>query len=187
MPVKFQLHKIVNVKKISLFMIILFILIFLPISAYCATITITKDNPRDPNVAFSFSASPVICGVSGFNLMHDQSKGPCNLPPGTYIVSEDVKNNYELIGISVSGDADQGSKVNLNNRVISIDLDEGENIVITFKNTKSNIFPNCGFGCQAGDIGVYEIWLEGNQPIGNCQPGPISGNLKVQGRRLFIN
>jgi subtilisin-like proprotein convertase family protein len=58
---------------------------------------------------------------------------------GAYTISETLPTDWFLIGISVSGDSDNGSSKDLVNGAMTIDLDANEQIVVTFKNIKGEL------------------------------------------------
>ena len=59
--------------------------------------------------------------------------------PGNLLsAQEGTVTGWVLSDIQVTGDLDNGSVVDLSNREVTIDFDPGENIVITFKNEKSD-------------------------------------------------
>jgi hypothetical protein len=59
-----------------------------------------------------------------------------NGPAGTYSMGESVPAGWTLKDIVVQGDTDNGSVVNLAGHAVSVDLDAGENITVTFQNEK---------------------------------------------------
>jgi hypothetical protein len=52
-------------------------------------------------------------------------------------VSETVTTGWTLTDITITGDTDNGSTIDLANATVDVDFDEGENIVITFKNERT--------------------------------------------------
>jgi hypothetical protein len=52
-------------------------------------------------------------------------------------VSETVTTGWTLTDITITGDTDNGSTIDLADATVDVDFDEGENIVITFKNEKT--------------------------------------------------
>jgi len=52
-------------------------------------------------------------------------------------VTETVASGWTLTDITITGDTDNGSVVDLANATVDVDFDEGENIVIVFKNEKT--------------------------------------------------
>ncbi|MBN1505443.1 MAG: cadherin-like domain-containing protein [Sedimentisphaerales bacterium] len=61
-------------------------------------------------------------------------------------VVELVPVGWTLTDIAITGDTDNGSSVDLATATVHVDYDEGENIVITFKNEKTDLG-----GCDFGD------------------------------------
>jgi len=61
-------------------------------------------------------------------------------------VREEVPAGWTLKNITVTGDTDQGSSVDLSQGIVDVDYDPGENIVIVFENVKS-----AGGGLDYGD------------------------------------
>ncbi len=101
-------------------------------------ITIIKDaNPKD-NTPFWIS---VVYGVSGGAAPYRDpimnTATITNGPVGTYNMGESVPTGWVLDDIVVTGDADNGSSIDLGNALVDVDLDAGENITVVFKNSKS--------------------------------------------------
>jgi PKD repeat protein len=103
------------------------------------SITIIKDATPEDNTIF------VICTQlnSGFfNILCDMYMDPLNntktiLNPSQIIdITESTIPGWNLTGITVTGDMDNGSTVDLTSGRVIMDFDPGENIVVTFKNEK---------------------------------------------------
>ncbi len=60
-----------------------------------------------------------------------------NGPAGIYYLGESVPAGWTLTDIDVTGDADNGSSIDLNNGIVDVDLDPGEDITVTFRNKKT--------------------------------------------------
>ncbi|MBN2180636.1 MAG: hypothetical protein JW715_01885 [Sedimentisphaerales bacterium] len=60
-----------------------------------------------------------------------------NNPNTLQKVSETVPSGWTLTDITITGDMDNGSIIDKTNAAVDVDFDEGENIVITFKNEKT--------------------------------------------------
>ncbi|MBN2104257.1 cadherin-like domain-containing protein [bacterium] len=79
-----------------------------------------------------------------FNILCSSLSDPSNnqlffFNPGNLLsAQEGTATGWVLSDIQVTGDLDNGSVVNLSNQEVTIDFDPGENIVITFKNEKSD-------------------------------------------------
>jgi len=113
-----------------------------------SVVVIKEANPKD-NTPF------LICQqLSGgfFNVLCGFLQDPLNnkltiLNPSQLIsVSEATIPDWSLQDITVSGDLDGGSKINLASSTVDLDFDPGENIVITFKNQKDGGDDKFDFG-----------------------------------------
>jgi len=97
------------------------------------SITIVKDRINDSSESFSFAGD-----LGTFTLVNDgivsNQKVFSNYAPGTYVVTETSTSGTYLDSISCTGDSDRGNSVDLGNNSVSIDLDQGENIICTFTN-----------------------------------------------------
>ncbi|MBN1782251.1 T9SS type A sorting domain-containing protein [bacterium] len=56
------------------------------------------------------------------------------VPAGSYDIGESVPPGWALKDITITGDTDNGTLIDLSNGSATVDLDAGENITITFKN-----------------------------------------------------
>jgi hypothetical protein len=101
------------------------------------TITIIKDTV--PNNAQNFGY--VANGLVPLNFVLDDDSDPLlpntriysNVAPGNYTVTENLIPGFRLTSL-VCIDPDNGSMVNLTTRIVTIDLDAGENITCTYTN-----------------------------------------------------
>ncbi|MBN1482564.1 T9SS C-terminal target domain-containing protein [candidate division KSB1 bacterium] len=108
------------------------------------SIKIIKDaNPKDDTpflicLQFSSGFFQTLCT----NLKDPSQNQLIILNPSQVIdVTESVAPGWILQDIVISGDADNGSTVDLPNGKVSLDFDPGENIVIVFKNDRHGIPP----------------------------------------------
>ncbi len=91
------------------------------------TFTIIKEADVDDGTQFSFD-------VAGDNVqLRTGESHTVSAVPGSYTVSENVPDGWELENISCSGDS--GTTFNLPDARADIDLDEGEDITCTFTNS----------------------------------------------------
>jgi len=99
-------------------------------------ITIVKDARPNDGQNFSFNGD-----LGSFSLDDDSDPALSNIieflnrVSGTYIVTEAAESGWDLSGLVIV-DPDGGSSVDLVNRTATIDLDVGENITVTFTNSK---------------------------------------------------
>ena len=150
------------------------------------TVNIVKD--AIPNDAQDFSFS----GDLGTFSLDDDADGTLsntatfnNVVPGSLMVTEGALTGWDLTAINIAGDTDGGSTVDLANRKVTIDLDPGENITVTFENTKrgsitvvKDAIPDDAqdFG-YTGDLGVFALdddadgTLPNTQAFANLVPG----------------
>ncbi len=100
-------------------------------SALPGSITIEKQS--DVTGSFDFSGTGAI---GSFTLTPSPGSPASNvtsgLDAGTYTVTETATPDFDLIDISCSGDADNGTVIDLAGRQATIDLDPGESIICTF-------------------------------------------------------
>ena len=97
------------------------------------SITIVKDRISDSSESFNFGGDLGIFTLVNDGIVSNQ-KVFSNYAPGTYVVTETSTSSTYLHSISCTGDSDGGSNIDLGNNSVSIDLDQGENIVCTFTN-----------------------------------------------------
>jgi plastocyanin len=104
-------------------------------------ISVTKVSlPDDPQ---DFSFTTMGAGLEAFTLDDDgvlnnpwsDSRLFTDLAPGSYTITETAVSNWDLTDLVIS-DPDNGSSVNKVAGFVTIDLDPGEQIVVTFTNTK---------------------------------------------------
>lgn len=80
---------------------------------------------------------------SFFNTLCEYLKDPSNNtwtfnnPDSLQQVNETTPTGWMLTDIVITGDTDNGSTIDLANAIVDLDYDEGENIIITFKNEKT--------------------------------------------------
>ncbi|MGB9903019.1 SdrD B-like domain-containing protein, partial [Methanothrix sp.] len=100
----------------------------------CVT-KIIVDKVTDPSgSAESFEFTGSWSGGTPFSLKDsDTPYDSGNLAPGTYTVTENVPEGWDLSSITIEGDNDGGSSTS--GSTATIDLDAGETIRVTFKNT----------------------------------------------------
>jgi 3',5'-cyclic AMP phosphodiesterase CpdA len=83
-------------------------------------------------------------GIGNFNLTNNdtfyKTKSFNNLTAGRYTITENVPADWSLKEIIVSGDTDSGSTIRTPS--ITVDLDAGETITITFNNTEITLTGN---------------------------------------------
>ena len=103
-----------------------------------ASITIVKDSiPNDGGATFNFTAT----GGLGSPFTLTDPGDTTEAFPGlttfqTYTITEDALAGWNLTNLTCTGDTDSGSTIDIPNRNVAIDLDEGENITCTFENKK---------------------------------------------------
>jgi hypothetical protein len=101
------------------------------------SIRIVKDAVPDGSQDFR-----VTCSLGALLLDDDLSQMLSNsgvfsgVVPGAYVVVEDAVVTWVLVSVTVTGDLDGGSSVNLANRAVTLDLDPGENISVVFVNER---------------------------------------------------
>ena len=104
------------------------------------TIVIVKDTLPDDAQDFAFSTTGGL-SPAAFSLDDDSdatlsnTRTYDNVTPGAYTVTEAAVAGFALSGLTCN-DPDGGTTVNLASGLASIDLDAGETITCTFKNTK---------------------------------------------------
>lgn len=64
-----------------------------------------------------------------------------NVTAGSYSITESSDPNFDLSNILINGDSDGGSVVDVANGTVDIDLDAGEDITVTFLNSKRVVNP----------------------------------------------
>jgi len=99
------------------------------------SITVVKDAVPDDVQVFSFTGD-----LGAFDLdddgVGDNDAAFADQSAGLYDVTETVPAGWDLTGIDVVGDADGGSVVDLATDTVTVDLDAGEDITVTFTNKK---------------------------------------------------
>ena len=100
------------------------------------SINVIKDAMPDDSQEFSFT----VTNQTEFILVDDgtgaeNSNTFLDLSPGSYSVTEIVPSGWALTGIDIVGDTDGGSVADLSTATVTIDLDAGEIITVTFTNT----------------------------------------------------
>ena len=104
-----------------------------------SSITVMKDALPDDEADFSFTTA--ITGHTSFVL--DDDSDPTNLNtyiigsllPGTYLITETALSGWDLTALVIN-DPDNGSSIDLAAGVATVDVDAGEDITVTFTNTK---------------------------------------------------
>lgn len=103
------------------------------------SLTIIKDAmPKDNTPFWITTIYGAMGGAAPFRDPLSNSATISNGPAGTYHLGESVPAGWKLMDIIVTGDVDNGSVVNLTTAGAHIDLDNGENITVTFKNEKTS-------------------------------------------------
>lgn len=103
------------------------------------TISIVKNTA--PAVAgdgtFEFtSTDPDLDAISLTTVGNTATSTPVAKAAGVYTISEDITAGWVLDSIACVGDIDAGSVIDLPNREVAIDIDNGETIVCTFTNIR---------------------------------------------------
>lgn len=112
------------------------------------SITVIKDATPKDNTPFWMSSRL----GGGFGFFFFPLSDPTNNsfvflnPSGITDISESSVPGWTLTGITITGDTDNGSTIDLANRNVIPDFDPGENIVITFKNKKIGDDDQLDFG-----------------------------------------
>ena len=103
------------------------------------TITIVKNTAPvaagDGTFEFS-SADPDFDAISLTTVSNTATSAAIAKPAGVYTVSEDITTGWVLDAIACTGDTDAGTVIDLPNRSVDIDIDNGEAIVCTFTNIR---------------------------------------------------
>ena len=111
------------------------------------SITIIKDATPEDDTPFWIS---VVYGFMGgaapYRDPSSNTSSVTNGPTGIYYMGESVPSGWILKDIVVTGDMDHGSVINVNNGTVDVDLDDGENITIVFKNEKVSFSGEYDFG-----------------------------------------
>ena len=118
--------------------------------------------------------------LGAFALSGGGSSTRSDLGPGTYVVTEALPAGWELTQITCT-DPDGGSTVNLATATASIDLDAGEQVTCTFRNTQQGsvtivkeTLPVDAGGQQfgfAGDLGAFALTGGGSRTTSDLEPG----------------
>ncbi len=100
-------------------------------------ITVIKNAIPDGPQDFSFSGTlPVFSLDDDADPTLSNTALFSNLTPGSYTITEAQVVGWDLTNLQFVGDTDNGSLVNLATRTITVDVDPGENITVTFTNTQ---------------------------------------------------
>ncbi len=130
-------------------------------------LTIIKDaTPKDDT---PFWISIVYGFMGGASPFLDPSSNKASIvdgPTGTYHIGESLPADWALADIIVNGDADNGSSIDVSNKIVDIDLDAGEKITVIFKNTK--------IGTEDRDFGDAPLPYP---PASHLLGGPWEGGL----------
>ncbi|MEO1713556.1 MAG: hypothetical protein AAFU60_09510, partial [Bacteroidota bacterium] len=94
-------------------------------------ITVAKTANVNDSTSFSFSGDN---GIGNFNLQAGNNQTFSSLSPGTYTITESPLSNWEVEGITILVDDNNNSSKDVVNRSVSINLDAGEEITVTFDN-----------------------------------------------------
>ncbi|MEZ4663474.1 MAG: SdrD B-like domain-containing protein [Caldilineaceae bacterium] len=99
------------------------------------TITIVK-NTVGGDGSFGFTSSnATLDDVHLTTVGGTASSAVMTFSAGSYTLREDALVGWSLTGLTCTGDTDGGNVIDLANRQVTIDLDDGEDIVCTFTNT----------------------------------------------------
>ncbi len=99
------------------------------------SITIVKTaNPTSAGTNFSFSGDLGSFSLNGSNDGTGNEYTASNVTPGTYTITEDALSGWVLTGIQTAGDTDGGSSIDFDAGSITVDVDAGEDITVTFVN-----------------------------------------------------
>ena len=140
-------------------------------------ITIIKDTGGVTSPDFNFIATGPEAPDS-FSLAGGENESFGRIQGGTYTVTETEANGWDLIDISCTGDSNK--VVDLGSNKVTINLDNGENVVCTFVNEIEVPDPFCG----DGHVDAGEQCDDGNNDNGdgcdeNCEtevPDPFCGD-----------
>ncbi len=103
-------------------------------------IKVAKLTNEEGNPSYGFTGAN---GLGAFTVAGNSFKAFPNLAPGTYTIVEDaLAAGIILEGITIEGDLDDGSVIDLANRTITVDLDQDEDITVTFNNVEQPSFLN---------------------------------------------
>ncbi|MEM6768351.1 MAG: T9SS type A sorting domain-containing protein, partial [Bacteroidota bacterium] len=103
-------------------------------------IKVAKLTSEEGNPSYGFTGAN---GLGAFTVEGNSYKAFPNLAPGTYTIMEDaLAAGIILEGITIEGDLDDGSVIDLANRTITVDLDQDEDITVTFNNVEQPLFLN---------------------------------------------
>lgn len=154
-----------------------------------ASITIIKDAVPDHERDFLFTTTG--SGLSGFSLDDDADPTLSNtktfpgLAAGTYTVSEDAVNGWEVTGI----DCGQSSGVTINGSTVSFSLAAGQSVTCTYKNEHKKgsikVLKQVDEGegyVAAGASSPFKWGLDGgtvNRDMGTTQGNVLVGNRSV--------
>lgn len=108
-----------------------------PVAAIPGTITIVKNTVGSDGTFTFSSADGDLDGISITTESNTGSSEAISKAAGSYAITEDaLPAGWSLSSINITGDTDAGSTSNVNGRQVTIDLDEGEDIVVTFTNAE---------------------------------------------------
>jgi hypothetical protein len=105
------------------------------------TVKVIKEATPADDTPFLFCAN--FSPESFFNTLCEYMKDPSNNtwtfnnPNSLQQITETITAGWTLTDITITGDTDNGSIIDKSNATVDVDYDEGENIVITFKNEKT--------------------------------------------------
>ncbi|MFC1568929.1 GEVED domain-containing protein [bacterium] len=148
------------------------------------SLTIIKDaTPKDDT---PFWITTVWKWMGGAAPYRDPSNNTCSIingPAGTYYVGESVPSGWTLKDIVVTGDTDNGSVITMGSQSVNVDLDDGENITVVFKNEQTD---NGGYDFGDAPIGYPDAshklggpWLGG---LGDAPDAESSSQNDPQAR-----
>jgi hypothetical protein len=124
------------------------------------SLTIIKDaTPKDDTPFWITTSWGFMGGAAPYRDPSANSSTMNGGPAGTYYLGEAVPAGWTLKDIVITGDNDHGSSINVGNRTIDVDLDDGELITVVFKNEKTG---DAGFDHGDAPLG----YPDASHPLG---------------------
>jgi len=103
------------------------------------SITIIKDAaPKDDMPFWITVAYGFMGGAAPYRDPSSNNSTLAGGPAGIYYIGESVPSGWTLKDIVVTGDADNGTTIDLNQAGVHVDLDDGETITVVFKNERTD-------------------------------------------------
>ncbi len=101
-------------------------------------LTIIKDaTPKDDTPFWITVVYGIHGGAAPYRDPSNNMSVISNTPTGIYNIGEFVPTGWSLTDIVVTGDADNGSGIDVANGTVDVDLDANEDITVIFKNSKT--------------------------------------------------